>query len=544
MGGPVPGCDFSIFPSSATLAATASTGNIVNVSAISTGGSCPWSATVDQTWVTLEGGGTGVGTSTLLYDVTANTGSVNRMATITIEGLPFLVTQLPGACTYSLSPLSNSVDNTAHTGQTIAVTTQSACPWVATCPDAWITLTTASGSGSGNVVYNIASNSGAGRNSTITVNGIAFTVTQAGTSCTYQITPQSATFPDSGGAGTFSVVTQMSCAWNATTTFPWITITSGSSGTGKGTVGYTVADNYGSALPRLGSISVTGGNTFMVSQLAGVGGGFAVSDPPQITCVNGTTRPMMRDRIRRQMGVTPPVDTLPLGVPGEPPMGQPTPTNAEINQAITDAIRWINARVGFSGSTAVNLSVPAYTGIGPQYLSLVGVGTGSGTNQFNIDAIQKAVWSPGQGQSLIPLFATDQQEQDRLQTNWDNQPASVPRYYLWTRNQVGVLPGAQTAGTLQLYVTEAVYNFCDDTDILNALPIDYEGILEEYAVLLLSTRRPQEPGAESRIQYLSAKTEQGITLIGQFFNDNTPQTQRSVGFYDMRRQYGKQRIRR
>lgn len=544
MGGPIPGCDFSITPSSATLAATASTGNIVNVSAISTGGMCPWSATVDQSWVTLEGGGTGTGTSALLYDVTANTGSTNRMATITIEGLPFVVTQLPGACTYSLSPLSNSVDATAHTAQTIAVTTQSACPWVATCPDAWITLTTASGSGSGNVVYNIAVNAGAGRNSTITVNGIAFTVTQAGNACTYQISPGSATFPDAGGAGSFSVVTQLSCAWTATSNNLWITITSGSSGTGKGTVGYTVADNYGSAIARMGSITVTGGNTFVVTQQAGTGGGFAVGDPPQITCVNGTTRPMMRDRIRRQMGVTPPVDTLPLGVSGEPPMGQPTPTNAEINQAITDAIRWINDRVGFNGSTAVNISVPAFTGIGPQYISLTGVGAGSGTNQNNIDAIQKAVWNPGSGQALIPLFATSQAEQDRLQTNWDNQPPSVPQYYMVERNQVGLLPSAQTAGTLQVYATTAVYDFCGDTDILVALPVDYEGILESYAILLLSQRRPQEPGAESRISYLTAQTEQGIQAIGNWYNDNTPQTQRSIGFYDIRRGYGNRRTRR
>lgn len=549
MGGPVDVCSYNISPSSASLSAAASTGNFVNVSAVNIGPGgdpCPWGCTCPDAWVTLVIA-TGAGSGTAQYSVAANTGAA-RSSTITfnfpgVSSIPFTVNQAAGGCTYSISPASLAVNATAHTGQTIAVTTQSACPWVATCPDAWITFTTASGTGSGNVVFNIAVNAGVGRSTTITVNGNAFSVTQAGTSCTYQINPASATFSAEGGSGTFSVISQMGCAWTAVSNNNWITVTSGATGTGSGAVGYTVAPNTGSASSRIGSITA-GGLTFMVSEGAGVGAGFAVPDPAEIFCVNGTTRPIMRDRIRRAMGVTPPADTLPLGVVGEPPMGQPTPTNAEINQAITDAIRWINDKVGFNGSTAVNITVPAFTGIGPQYISLTGVVAGSGTNQNNIDAIQKAVWNPGAGQALIPLFATSQAEQDRLQTNWDNNPPSVPRFYLMERYQVGLLPSAQAAGVLQLYCTTAVYDFCGDLDILIALPVDYEGILEEYAVLLLSTRRPQEPGAESRIQYLSAKTEQGITLIGQWYNDSTPQSQRSIGMYDLRRGYGTRRIRR
>lgn len=446
-------------------------------------------------------------------------------------------------CTYAISPGSVSLDATAHAGQSFAVTTQSTCPWTATCPDGWITLTTATGTGSGNVVFNVAINAGAGRNSIITVAGQQFFVSQAGSSCSFSITPLSASFDVPGGSGSFMLSTQTGCAWTAVASDAWITITSATTGTGLATITYAVASNTGSATARNGKITVAG-LVYSIFQAAGTGGGFAVTDPPEIVCVNGTTRPMMRDRIRRQMGVTPPIDNLPLGVAGEPPMGQPTPTNAEINNAITDAIRWINDKVGFNGSTAVNLSVPAYTGVGPQYISLTGVGTGSGTNQNNIDAIQKAVWNPGTGQALVPLFSTSQAEQDRLQTNWDNQPAAVPYLYLWERYQIGVLPGAQTTGTLQLYCTTAVYDFCDDTDILVSLPVDYELILEQYAVLLLSQRRPQEPGAMSRIQFLMPLTEQGITLIGNYFNDTTVQSQRSIGMTNLRRGYGTRRVRR
>ena len=53
------------------------------------------------------------------------------------------------------------------------------------------------------------------------------------------------------------------CAWTASSNNPWITVTSGSSGSGAGTVGYSVASNSGSA--RTGTITIAG-QTFTVSQ--------------------------------------------------------------------------------------------------------------------------------------------------------------------------------------------------------------------------------------------------------------------------------------
>lgn len=551
---PDPGndCAYSLSPSSVTLAATASSGNsfTVSTSGDDDGNPCPWTATCPDSWVTITSG-SGAGGGTVVYSVSANTTSTSRASTITVDDVGFMVTQLPGACTYGISPLSLSVDATAHTAQTFAVVTQSACPWVATCPDAWITLTTSSGSGAGNVVFNIALNAGVGRNSTITVNGVAFIVTQAGASCTYQINPGSATYGAGGGSSLIDLVTQLACAWTAVSNNPWIVITSGSSGTAKGTIGYTVVDNYGSAIARLGSITITGGNTFVVSQNAGQGAGFAVPVNPELPCLNGTTRPYMRDRIRIAMGITPPSQTQPLAVVGEAPMGQPTPTNSEINQAITDAISRLNTIVGFNGTTSLVVPVPAATGNGVQYFPMQGMIGGS--KQNNIDSIQKCVWNPGQGQSLIPLRPTSAAELDRLQYAWDNYPPAVPRLYMVEQYQLGIVPPAQTAGTLQVYAGTAVYDFCSDTDVLNELPVDYQLVLEQLATLLLSQRRPQEPSAISRIQFLggqdgtgesSGQVYAGIKLLQKFYNDTTEQETKGIGMKDLRRGYGKRRLRR
>ncbi|OPX99194.1 MAG: hypothetical protein A4E58_00436 [Syntrophorhabdus sp. PtaB.Bin006] len=72
--------------------------------------------------------------------------------------------------------------------------------------------------------------------------------------CAYSIWPPSKSFSESGGNSTISVTAGTSCPWTAAADESWITITSGTSGTGNGTVAYTVAET--GLPPRQGSISV------------------------------------------------------------------------------------------------------------------------------------------------------------------------------------------------------------------------------------------------------------------------------------------------
>lgn len=63
-------------------------------------------------------------------------------------------------------------------------------------------------------------------------------------------------FPTTGGTGTITVTDNSACSWTASSTVPWIVITSGDSGTGNGTVSYLVAANTGGF--RDSTISVSG----------------------------------------------------------------------------------------------------------------------------------------------------------------------------------------------------------------------------------------------------------------------------------------------
>ena len=102
----------------------------------------------------------------------------------------------------------------------------------------------------------------------MTIGGQTFTVTQNGptTTCTYTISPTSIpSLSSSAYTGEVAITTSSnSCSWSATSNAPWITITAGSTGTGNGTVSYSVSANT-TGDTRPGTMTI-GGQTFTVTQ--------------------------------------------------------------------------------------------------------------------------------------------------------------------------------------------------------------------------------------------------------------------------------------
>jgi fibronectin type 3 domain-containing protein len=82
--------------------------------------------------------------------------------------------------------------------------------------------------------------------------------------CGYTISPTSRQHASTSGTGSISVTTSSGCPWNAKSSASWISITSGSSGQGSGTVTYSVSANTSSST-RMGSITVQD-QSFTVSQ--------------------------------------------------------------------------------------------------------------------------------------------------------------------------------------------------------------------------------------------------------------------------------------
>ena len=96
------------------------------------------------------------------------------------------------------------------------------------------------------------------------------TVTQGGgtNACTFTLNATDITLAAKGGKKNVSVkVTGTGCSWTAVSNDPFITITSGSSGTGNGKVDFTVPGNTNSS-PLIGTMTIAG-QTFTVNQAAG-----------------------------------------------------------------------------------------------------------------------------------------------------------------------------------------------------------------------------------------------------------------------------------
>jgi len=256
-------CSYSISPTSQFFDSQGGTG-VINVTSFS---NCTWYTQSNVSWITITSGSSGTGNGTIYYSVASNISSVTtnpRTGIITVGDQTFTVTQEGRTCTYSISPSNQEYSYSGGTGY-INVTATSGCSWNAQSSTSWITITSGkSGTGDGIVNYSVAANTSAcPRTGTITIADQSVSITQQSVSCSYSISPKEQFFSTSGGIAYITVTTESCCTWTATCIASWVTITSGSTGTGNGTVNYSVAANNGSQ--RTGIITIAG-QTFTVKQ--------------------------------------------------------------------------------------------------------------------------------------------------------------------------------------------------------------------------------------------------------------------------------------
>ena len=264
-----PNCNTAISPSSQNVPAAGGSGSI----SVESQGVCEWSAVSNASWITVTSGSPGRGNGVVTFTVAANAGAA-RTGTISLANRSFTVSQAAGAapptppaCTYTIAPQSQTVPSGAGPG-TVNVTTTAACAWTAVSNAPWLTVTSgAAGTGNGTVAFSVTANTGAARTGTLTIATQTFTLTQAAfvSPCSYSIAPTSQNVDANASTPTVAVTTTAACSWTAVSGVPWITVTSGASGSGNGSVGLSVAANTGAA--RSGTVAIAG-QTFTVNQAA------------------------------------------------------------------------------------------------------------------------------------------------------------------------------------------------------------------------------------------------------------------------------------
>ena len=199
-------CTFSLSPINASLPTL---GGPTATSLTASAASCGWTATSNNSWITITSAASGTGSATVSMSVAANTTSSPLTGSITVAGIQFDVTvAAPGSstCSFSFLPVSASLPPTGTST-------------VETCPNS----------------------SGQPNCGVLPENAASVLVTPG------------------GNCG----------AWTATSSNPeFLQITSGASGTGSGALGYTLLNNThnGPQNYTIAVSSATGSATYSLTE--------------------------------------------------------------------------------------------------------------------------------------------------------------------------------------------------------------------------------------------------------------------------------------
>jgi uncharacterized repeat protein (TIGR03803 family) len=270
-GGGGTNCTYELTSSSASPSAA---GGAATVGVIAPSG-CAWTATTNNSFITITSGSSGSGNGTVHYTVAANASTNAQVGTMTIAGETFTVTQAgaaaPGSCTFTLS--KTSITLTARGGsETVSVKAKGTdCAWTAVSHDPFITITSGSNvTGNGTVKFTVPGNTNiTALTGTMTIADQTFTVNQDAGGCKFALSPRDEKFKDTGGTGKVRLTPNFTnCDWTAVSNDGFITITTNASGVGKGTITYTVTTNTATEA-RIGTMDIAS-EIFTVSQAAAV----------------------------------------------------------------------------------------------------------------------------------------------------------------------------------------------------------------------------------------------------------------------------------
>jgi hypothetical protein len=256
-------CSFTLQPSTVNLPSGGGSGPIA-VNASGTG--CTWNATQVDSWITLASGtGTGSGSGSVNLNFGPNSNGSSRTGTMTIAGQTLTVNEAGANCTFSLSSPGTTLGSSGGAAS-FNVTALNGCAWSADTGPGWISPTApATGNGNGTVSLSIAPNSAInGRLANVLVGGQRFSVQQSGVPCSFSLSANNPVQSAAGGSGSVDITTNAGCPWTATSSAPTWLVPATNTGTGAGTVSFSVAAN-GTGAARSAVLTIVG-QTITVNQ--------------------------------------------------------------------------------------------------------------------------------------------------------------------------------------------------------------------------------------------------------------------------------------
>ena len=253
--------------------------------AVTTQPECVWDATTTADWISALSPASGQGSGTVSFRVTPYDGASSRDGAIVVNGEEARVSQR-APCRYVLSPSTYGTGASGGSGA-FSIATPTDCAWTASPDVTWIRVTSsAAGSGDGTVSFVVTPNGDDARSGSIVVANQRVIVTQAAgvppppappsptppapaptpsPACMYSLARGSDFVTSIGGSGSVNISTTSTCGWTAASNAAWISVVSGASGVGNGSVEYRYMGNTGGQ--RSGTLTIAGLN-FTVTQAA------------------------------------------------------------------------------------------------------------------------------------------------------------------------------------------------------------------------------------------------------------------------------------
>jgi hypothetical protein len=445
-----------------------------------------------------------MGSANIMYPscCLANTPVPPSLGPDDLDGLNYIYPGSGGpSCTYSISPTSAPAAAAGGSGS-VNVATQPGCNWTSSSNSTFLTVTFgASGSGSGFMNYSVASNSVASpRSGTLTIAGQTFTVNQAAAPCSYSISPSSASAPSAGGSGTVTLSAPAGCAWNAISNAAFISITSPTSGSGSGTVSYSVNSNGVTA--RTGTLTIAN-QTFTLNQF-------------------GTGPTASLDKTTLNYGAT---------LSGTVLTAQTSTQIVRLSQSAGPPITWSAASnqpwltvSPTSGSGAAELSIavnpsnmmpPAVVG------GAVTITLGNAGNLLNPISISLALMHTGTSAGSIGVIDTPLQNSTGVVgaipvTGWALDDVEVAAMYL-CRNPVGgesAGADARCGGNQQLFLGEAVFIDGARPDVAAAFPTYPRFTRGGWGFMVLTNMLPGQGNGAYGLEVYAVDRELHTTSIG------------------------------
>jgi hypothetical protein len=149
-------------------------------------------------WVSDATPASGQGSGNIEFRAATNPMASTREGEIVVNDIRVRVVQEAAPCRFAIAP-DDQLLAAGAVDATVAVATNG-CTWRAQSNAAWITITSgAAGSGDGVVSYRVASNSGRTRSGTLTIAGLAHTITQVDASAPAPPPPSSPVPPQLPG---------------------------------------------------------------------------------------------------------------------------------------------------------------------------------------------------------------------------------------------------------------------------------------------------------------------------------------------------------